>query len=1095
MLIDALIRVTIAAGSCQAGQAIGRLVSVQGAVELNLAAATPEALVCAGDVVYVAARSRAAILLLNTETILRLDQESELRLQPPLQPRRSVLELLKGAAYLFSREPRSLDVRTPYVNAAAEGTEFLVRVEPDQTFISVFEGRVLAANPQGQLSLSSNQSASAPANQPPQLATVVRPRDAVQWTLYYQPVLAALLDPAAHPPQRLPGIGSSWDDSAITRLSEQLEQTPPDERDQNFYVFRAGLWLTVGQVAPARSDLDQALKLTPDYSPALALLAMIAVTQNDQDSALKLANQAVQRDPNSAAARIALSYAQQAQFDLNGALASLQQAVQVNPRNALAQARLAELWLSLGYLDKALAAAQQAVTLNPNLARTQTVLGFAYLTRIKIKEAQRAFTRAIELDQADPLPRLGLGLAKIRRGKLQDGRSDIEIAVSLNPDNSLLRSYMGKAYYAEKRDPLATSQYGIAKELDPLDPTPWFYQAILKQTINRPVEALHDLQESVELNDNRGVFRSRFMLDQDLASRGARQGRIYRNLGFEQAGLVEGWKSLQSDQGNHSAHRLLSDTYSTLPRHEIAQDSELLQSQLLQPVNVNPVLPLLADNGLRRFYENDVFSVGFNEYSSLFAANQLRFSLDSLTGTNSTFGDNLNVYGIYNNLSFSLGQFHFETNGIRENNDLTQDIYNAFIQYNFSYWTSAQIEFRSIDEKSGNRYLLFDPQNFFRTERIYQKSQSVRLGLRHDFSPNSILIGNFSSSDSEDNITNAFDLTEARLGAKANLDNCEFRYLYRQDLINFTLGSGYLEGDFTRIDALDPSFPFEKELTSTQYNGYFYSYLNYPKDFHLTLGANADSFKRFPIDDYQLNPKIGFTWNLFPNTILRAAAFKTLTRPFFSNQTIEPTQVAGFNQFFDDFDGTRAWRYGVGIDQTIMKDISWGVEFSKRNLNVPVIFGAGLTSEPLYTDKTEKMGRGYLYWTPTNRLALSLTYQFEEFDDPEGLSDVALYSSKTHRLPLQLSFFDPSGLFLITRVTYIDQKGEFQDIMAAPIDGEDSFSTVDASLGYRLPKRLGTLAIGILNLFDKSFEFQDTDPRNPTILPERFVQFTLNLMF
>ena len=89
----------------------------------------------------------------------------------------------------------------------------------------------------------------------------------------------------------------------------------------------------------------------------------------------------------------------------------------------------------------------------------------------------------------------------------------------LDPGNSLIRSYVGKAYYEEKRDKLAATQYEMARELDPNDPTPWFYDAIRKQTENRPVEALYDLQESIRLNDNRAVFRSRLELDADLACR------------------------------------------------------------------------------------------------------------------------------------------------------------------------------------------------------------------------------------------------------------------------------------------------------------------------------------------------------------------------------------------------------------------------------------------------------------------------------------------------------------------------------------------------------------------------------------------------
>src|SRR5207248_8012725 len=196
--------------------------------------------------------------------------------------------------------------------------------------------------------------------------------------------------------------------------------------------------------------------------------------------------------------------------------------------------------------------------LDPKLARTQTVLGFAHLTRIDVDEARTAFDRAIALDPADPLPRLGLGLAKIRESDVDEGTKEIETAASLDPNNSLIRSYLGKAYFEQKRGVLVSTEFEQAKLLDPQDPTPWFYDAITKQTTNRPVEALHDLQKAIELNDNQAVYRSRLLLDSDLAARSASLGRIYSDLGFQQLALTEGWKSVNTDPSNYSAHRLLA---------------------------------------------------------------------------------------------------------------------------------------------------------------------------------------------------------------------------------------------------------------------------------------------------------------------------------------------------------------------------------------------------------------------------------------------------------------------------------------------------------------------------------------------------------
>ena len=166
--------------------------------------------------------------------------------------------------------------------------------------------------------------------------------------------------------------------------------------------------------------------------------------------------------------------------------------------------------------------------------------------------------------------------------------------MSLDPGQSLLRSYLGKAYFEAKREDLVGREYELAKQADPKDPTPYLYDAIAKQTTNRPVEALESFQKAIELNDNRAVYRSRLLLDSDEAARSASLGRIYSDLGFQDRALVEGWSSVNTDPANFSAHRFLADSYAVLPRHEIARVSELLQSQLLQPLNTTPIQPRSA---------------------------------------------------------------------------------------------------------------------------------------------------------------------------------------------------------------------------------------------------------------------------------------------------------------------------------------------------------------------------------------------------------------------------------------------------------------------------------------------------------------------
>ncbi|MGH8525391.1 MAG: TonB-dependent receptor, partial [Gammaproteobacteria bacterium] len=394
-----------------------------------------------------------------------------------------------------------------------------------------------------------------------------------------------------------------------------------------------------------------------------------------------------------------------------------------------------------------LEAAKKAQALDPDLARTQTVLGFAYLTRIEVDKAKTAFDRAIARDPADPLPRLGLGLAKIREGDLDAGTEEIEIAASLDPNNSLVRSYLGKAYYEQKRSGLARTEFEQAKLLDPKDPTPWFYDAIQKQTTNRPVEALHDLQKAIDLNDNRAVYRSKLLLDEDLAARSANLARIYDDLGFQQRARVEAWKSVSADPASFSAHRFLADSYSSLQRHEIARVSELLQSQLLQPLSVTPLQPELAVANLAILQGAGPSSLSFYEYNPLFARNGIGLQTNVLVGNNDTVADNFVVSGIHGRFSGSVGQFHYETDGFRMNNDLENDVYNAFGQVTVTPDLSLQAELRRREQEAGVVDITLnklDPS--FRQE---SKQDSARIGARYEPTAHHNLLGSFIYTDSE----------------------------------------------------------------------------------------------------------------------------------------------------------------------------------------------------------------------------------------------------------------------------------------------------------------------------------------------------------
>ena len=155
---------------------------------------------------------------------------------------------------------------------------------------TVFQGLVVASNEQGKLDVGSGQAVTAKKGMAPQYMAVVKPRDAVQWTLYYPTIIDA----------------SAAKSEVQTLLAEASHS------------------LSLGQVRKAQDDISRILQKDKENSDAIALQAIIAVVNNDRQQALTLATKAFSLAPDSTTAGLALSYAQQALFAIEGALATLQ---------------------------------------------------------------------------------------------------------------------------------------------------------------------------------------------------------------------------------------------------------------------------------------------------------------------------------------------------------------------------------------------------------------------------------------------------------------------------------------------------------------------------------------------------------------------------------------------------------------------------------------------------------------------------------------------------------------------------------------------------------------------------------------------------
>jgi len=1077
-----------AATSC--APAMARVVSIQGSVDVQRAGSHDwlrirqlDTAVCPGDRMRTAPLSRAA-LFVQPETLVRVDQNTTIALK---QTTTEVLvEFFQddatptapgaqccGAAYFITRFPKKFRVTTAHLNAAVEGTEFMVTMSREGTELAVLEGVVLSqtAATLEERAVSAGEKLVAAQAVPAVFSTLIKPKDAVQWVLHYPPLSDAKAEAEVSTTEQCLGVPAPLDQDCLTK--------------------RAELLLRLGQIDEALRNIDSVLALDSGNGDANALRALIQITKNDKSAAMESARAATVSAPNSMRAWLALSYAEQASFELDQALASARNAQALQASSSLANTRVAELLMSLGRTADAETSARAAVNSNPAESGAHAMLGFIHLAQIDIKQACADFETAIGRDSFSPLPRLGLGLAMIRGGKLIEGREQLEIAVALDPSNSLLRSYVGKAYYEEnskERDELASTQFDLAKELDPRDPTPWFYDSILKDSQTRPAEALKNVDKSADLNDDRAVYRSRQMLDLDLAARNASQATVYNELGFHQRGVSEAAQSLAVGPASGSAHRFLADVYAAVPRHEIARASELLQAQLRQPLGAPPLQPQLANDVL---FKSDFFgpaTIGLNEFNPLFIQDGQDLQFFGLLGDNDTWGEQAIFSGLQGPWSFSLSQFATDTDGYRPNNDDRVRQYDGFLQWQIAVGTSAQIEITSVDRKSGDLQSAFDPAFFSDTIRNEEKLDTQRLGIRQVIDPDSDILVSVIRQDRHASLEIPDPFFPATIISDQVSWKAEAQYLTRRAGLDVIVGASYFDGD-SQEEVISPPFSFAATFAPRHLNAYSYVFLpTRAKLPQIQLGVSYDDLTSDVGSQSEVNPKIGIIWKIADSTTLRAAGFRALKRRINSDQGLEPTQLAGFNQFFDDQNGAISEGVGLAADFLFLSTVSGGLQVTRRDLTVPYF---DFTGAVFSQQQREDVASGYLYWLPNKQFSVSLEPRYHDFDH-----GATFETMKLTEVPLAFRVFSPNGLWMGISVTEVEQRGVFDGPGGVAAEGSDSFWLVDAIVAYRLPRRMGTISLQGTNLLGEKFQFQEIDQAVlPRYIPEAQVLLRVSASF
>jgi tetratricopeptide (TPR) repeat protein len=702
------------------------VVEKEGRVEVMRQAAAPQA-ASAGFVLVVQDRlgtgeASRAVLRMSAGWNARVDEETQVEIVPDgiVALDRHQLKLDRGRAFLYSREAKGeWRIQTPAGTVVGQRTQVFVQVRPDgSVYFQLIEGKLEFTNDQGTVPLEAGEAGEAAPGQAPRKTTaVIETRRLLQWALYY---------PAVLPPGELglsaseeQAVAASWAAYRQGDLPGALEAYPRGHVAASVAEkrYRAAVLLATGRVDAARRTLGE---LPVADAGRRALERLVATVLADPHPA--------RGPPTTAGEALAESYADQARGDLESARAAARRATELAPDAGFAWTRLAELEFSFGRIRAAREALARGLERCPRHAAAHVLRGFLLSAEHRLAEARTAFEQAVALDGALGTAWLGLGLVKIRRGELAAGRADLQTAVTVEPTRSFFYSYHAKAVGLESGLGLAAKDLALARQLDPGDPTPWLYSALHAQQENRTNAAIADLQQSLQRNDNRQVYRSRFLLDQDRAVRSANLAQIYRHADLAAPAVREATRGVESDYANPSTHLFLARSYDALRdpdqvalRYETAWFNELLLANLLAPVGGGTLSPYVTQQ----------------EYSALLEADGVHGSLVTEAREGGFFRHQASVVGTRGRLSAGLDFSTRRDPGRGVNRDNRSTDWSAQLKYQLTLDDVAYALVQGRSQKSGDLLQTYAPEagnpGLRFTER--QDPGLALLGYNHRWGP------------------------------------------------------------------------------------------------------------------------------------------------------------------------------------------------------------------------------------------------------------------------------------------------------------------------------------------------------------------------
>ncbi|MGD9731842.1 MAG: FecR domain-containing protein [Desulfamplus sp.] len=1060
----------------------GKLVSSEGTVLFSLdkgnswQPVTPSMEFPEGAYIKVESDGEAA-LMLNDRSQIRLSAGSVLYLKKTGSApgdevnKAGILEIFSGKLWFRNKRKGSKPVfATPVVSASIRGTEMAIAVADDGTSdITVLEGHVQCINQHGEAVIARGEGVKAQRGAAPVVVKLLKPENSVQWLL----LTPDIVGPA---------------DADFVKTSDAVKNSMVD----------------------SNIDLNNSSAETNGIN--LAQKAMELLAQGEAES-LETAQNAVKLAPKRASTHAALATVLQSKGKFEEALQEAEKAAALDPLSVPALIRNVELLLGLDNVAKAERKISTFNTQSSKDVRVDMLKGYISLIKLDSERAEKEFRQVIEQKNDLSSAYLGLGLALYHQKKRAEGLDNMEKACLLEPLAAYPHTYLAKAQYELGERYEAEVELRRAATLDPYDPTPHMYLATMLSDTYRPGEGIKSLEKSIALNDNKLMSRSRYLLDQDRASKNISLAWSLTTMGLYEWADAKGDQAVWDDESNSSAYLFRASRALILGQFDADLIGDMKRAELLKPVNANAY-------------------TSYNEYQNLLETPEIKSSITLNAGTDNTGNGTVTLNGGNTRTAF----------------------------YGFSGYNTTDGPFDNTG-RSSSEGLLSIKQVITSGHEIIADARVIKGEMEYDndstsFHDSLSLLGAGNTNKDSCNINGSFgyhwhqgagsDMMILLQSEKYDVDKMAMfeKYISSIDITQYqnnkivddrdSFGSEIVQlfkisnqgiGRHSISTGISQS-----KIDSSSYSESktFYNESGFPMDLKTDNSDYPDKkesrlFARdiwslsntlkfdlgiswcelediFLSDDKKLEdkhewlPHIGFMWKVSPDDTIKVGYFKE-AEPHYLSGSLQPVEVAGFSKILGSLQGTLTEFYGVGWDKNWTSQFFTRTEIYHQNRHFPDIFTSHAgefnnAKEQLnisWDKETQDIGRLIFEYLMTDNVAISVIYQVTDHNTESGVER----NRVDHNVATNLTWVHSSGVRVQNTLWYVnqDEKSGYTN----PVDENFIIASISAEKAL-FDKRL-LLVAKWENIFDEKYNYLISDTTESSHLPWQGSFATLGLQW